>query len=106
METNTPMKKKTVTFHVFRKDGSKNPDIKKYFLENLTLTAQDALEGKIKLQDGTLWDIVLESPVHSALRGADAVKCLVSFQARTYGNFAVFRLFDETKAKLKGEKNV
>lgn len=99
MEKNSP-----VTFHVFRSDGSKNPDIKAYFLSNLDLDVHTALEGSLKLKDGTLWRLVMEDAVQQALKSATSVKVLVSFQARTQGNYAVARLFDAQRAALKATK--
>jgi hypothetical protein len=96
--------KSLITFHVFRKDGSRNPDITRYFLENMIVTAQDALEGRLVLQDRTEWTIVLEVPVKKALQAADNANCLVSFQARVSGNYAVCRLFDEKLAAQKGKR--
>lgn len=93
------LKKPAVTFHVFRKDGSKNPDIKLYFLENMMLDVATVLEKQIKLKDDTVWELVLEPAVIGALKTQKEVKCLISFQARVYGNFAVARLFDPNKAK-------
>ncbi len=97
--------KTTVTFHVFRKDGSKNPDIKNFFLENVQLDAHMASEGTITLEDKTVWTIVLEEPVAEALKQqAGSISCLVSFQARVQGNFAVCRLFDPNKRKQKARQ--
>lgn len=84
-----------VTFHVFRKDGSRNPDIKYSFIEIMSLSAQDAAEGYIVLSDKTTWAVVVEDAVRGMLMTTDAVKCIISFQARVNGNFAVARLFRE-----------
>ena len=94
-------KKHDVTFHVFRKDGSKNPDIKLFFLENMVIDAHTATSETLKLQDGTVWSLILEQQVKEALKRETEVACLVSFQARTYGNYAVARLFDKDKRKQK-----
>jgi len=90
-----------VSFHVFRKDGSKNPDITRYFLDNKTITAHDAMEGKLVLSDRTEWTLVLEPRVREALRQGDSVECLISFQARVDGNFAVARIYDPEKKLSK-----
>lgn len=94
-----------VTFHVFRKDGSKNPDIKLSFLEDMTISVHDIPKGHITLVDGTIWELVMEAPVKEAFKKQTEVKCLISFQARVNGNYAVCRLFDETKSKQRKGAN-
>lgn len=107
METKSETKKSkpSISFHVFRKDGSKNPDIKAYFLENMSLTAHDAIEGKLILSDNTEWTLVLEPAVIDAIKSKETADCLISFQARHSGNFAVARLYNPeykaTKAFFK-----
>lgn len=83
-----------ITFHVFRKDGSKNPDIKAFFLERQRLTAMDAVKGTITLSDKTVWTLVMETSVSKALKEQHEVLCIISFQARQQGNYAVARLYD------------
>lgn len=90
-----------VSFYVYRKDGSSNPEIKKFFLDVRELTAIDAVQGHIRLSDNTIWELVLESPVVKALKAASAVKCVISFQARIQGNYAVARIYDDTKQSSK-----
>ena len=84
-----------VTFHVFRRDGSRNPDIKHSFLEIMYVGAHDAMEGFLRLSDNTMWQLVLEPEVASKLTTTDSIHCIVSFQARVNGNFAVARLYRE-----------
>lgn len=91
-----------VSFVVFRSDGSKNPDILKYFLERMHIGAVDAVEGVLTLQDGTRWTLVLEPQVKEALKQTDNCQCLVSFQARRHGNFAVARLYNPNYKANKG----
>lgn len=87
------------TFHVFRSDGSKNPDIVKHFIERMDISAIDAVEGKLKLKDNTEWTLILEPTAKVALQKASTVYCIISFQARTYGNYAIARVFDQSKVK-------
>jgi len=89
-----------VTFHVFRKDGSRNPDIKYSFIEKRLVSFHDAAEGFIRLDDNTMWALVMENEVKAAMTGSTPTYCIISFQARVNGNFAVARLFkDDYKAK-------
>lgn len=91
------------TFHVYRKDGSPNPDIKRYFLDRREVTAMDAIAGCIVLDDKTKWQLVLEPAVANALRAQDSIFCIVSFQIRQAGNYAIARLYTESKDKRKGK---
>ena len=84
-----------VTFHVYRKDGSRNPDIKHSFLEKKSLSAYDAMSGYLTLEDKTAWKLVLEQAVSQAFTAFQDVLCLVSFQARIDGNYAIARLYKE-----------
>lgn len=90
-----------VTFHIFRRDGSRNPDIKHSFLEIMDVSAHDIAECFIRLEDGTIWSLVCEADVKTAFKSAMLVKCIISFQARVNGNFAVARLH-RTDYKPKG----
>ena len=97
---NQPVKS-PITFHIYRKDGTANPDIKQSFLDRKHLSAQDAIEGSLTLDDQTKWQLVLEAPVQKKLKEQDAVLCIISFQVRQSGNYAVARLFDQTRQKVK-----
>lgn len=98
-------KQETITFHVYRKDGSPNTDIKRYFLDRRQVTAMDAIAESIVLDDKTKWKLILERAVAEALKGQDSVYCIVSFQIRQSGNYAIARLYDQTKDR-KAIKNV
>lgn len=81
-----------ITFYRFRKDGTPNPDIKRAFLQTLTLGVEDAIRGKLWLEDKSEWILVLEPAVHAALRLSSSVSCIVSFQLRIQGAYAIARL--------------
>jgi len=97
MSPNNP----SITFYVFRKDGSKNPDILRYFLEDRFLTAYDAAEGFLSQPDGTKWKLILEDAVrYEITQGNNNCKCLVSFQLRRSGAYAVARLWKPKPARI------
>ena len=97
MDNNTATQEKLspVTFHVFRKDGSRNPDVRHSFIEKQYIGAHDAMEGYLTLSDQTIWKLVLEPEVNSKLQENENCYCIISFQARVNGNFAVARLYRE-----------
>src|SRR5688572_26192875 len=97
------VKKLPISFYVFRKDGSKNPNIKTHFLEEMILDTHTALDKKIKLADDTIWELIMEEEVKQAFKISSSVRCIVSFQAHTQGNYAVARLFKENK-RTKGKQ--
>lgn len=82
----------TPNFYVFRQDGSKKPNLRRFFLDRRNVTAIEAAEGRIILNDKTEWKLILEEPVLEALKKEHHSFCIVSFQAYNYGNFAVARL--------------
>ena len=84
-----------ITFYRYRKDGSLNPDIKRAFLQTCTLRVEDAIAGHVLLEDKSEWTLVLEPPVHEAFKRSSLVDCIVSFQIRKGGCYAVARLFKE-----------
>lgn len=91
-----------ISFYVYRKDGSKNPDILRYFLEERELTAIEAAEGSLLQVDGSRWTLVLEDEVHKRLQeSSDAVRCIISFQLRRSGAYAVARLWKPKPTQVK-----
>ena len=96
-----------ITFYRYRKDGSPNPDIKRAFLQSVVLRVEDAIEGKVWLEDKSEWKLVLEEPVRAALKESSFVSCIISFQLRTTGAYAVARLEQQTgirtQTNMKGE---
>ena len=94
MNTSSPL---PITFYLYRKDGSLNPDIKRAFLQAMSVSAEDAIAGRIFLEDKSEWILVLEAPVRAALKAASLVECVVSFQIRTTGAYAVARIWSPPK---------
>lgn len=95
-----------VSFHRFRKDGTPNPDIKRAFLLRVTVSVEDAICEKIILEDKSEWKLVLEPPVKKTLQATNKADCIISFQLRVDGCFAVARLFEEDKANAKQRNTV
>jgi hypothetical protein len=96
MNKNNP----AISFYVFRKDGSRNPDILRSFLEEHYLTATDAALGFFKQVDNSNWQLILEDEVkNKLLEETEAVKCIISFQLRRSGAYAIARLWKEKKQK-------
>lgn len=92
-----------ITFYRYRKDGSPNPDIKRAFLQTLVLTAEDAIAGRLWLEDKSEWILVLEQPVREALRNQSSCAVICSFQLRIQGAYAVARL--NAKAAVQTHTN-
>lgn len=92
-----------ITFYRYRKDGTPNPDIKRAFLQTLTLGVEDALSGRLFLEDKSEWILVLEPAVHAALKLSSSCECIVSFQLRTQGAYAVARVNVKTQIHKEGE---
>ena len=90
-----------ITFYRYRKDGSPNPDIRRAFLQSVILRVEDAIEGKVWLEDKSEWKLVLEEPVRAALKESSFVDCIISFQLRTTGAYAVARLNTKPETKTK-----
>lgn len=88
-----------ITFYRFRKDGSPNPDIRRCFLSSFLLSAEDAIIGKLWLEDKSEWTLVLEQPVREALKSAASCECIISFQVRHSGAYAVARLDTKTQTQ-------
>jgi len=86
-----------ITFYRFRKDGTPNPDIKRAFLQILNITPEDAISGYLLSEDGSQWTLILETPVYEALKHSADVDCIVSFQVRRQGAYAVARLNKNSK---------
>lgn len=92
-----------ISFYRFRKDGTPNPDIKRAFLFTLNVCAEDAIKGKLYLEDQSEWTLVLEQPVREALRQQATAECIVSFQVRTQGAYAIARLLKHQSQTEKDE---
>lgn len=83
-----------ISFYLYRKDGTPNPDIRRAFLQRITLFAEDAIKGKYFLEDKSEWTLVLEPAVREALLHSASVECVTSFQVRTQGAYAVARIWN------------
>lgn len=90
--------KSPISFYVYRRDGSRNPDIRFSFLEEHHLAAEDAVRGYLLQTDGSRYSLVLEEDVRQALlASAEPVHCIISFQQRRSGAYAVARLYKEKR---------
>lgn len=83
-----------ITFAAHRNDGSLKHHIKRAFLRNMMLNADDLARGTIKLEDDTEWLLVYDSYQLAQKLEDYEVQCIISFQAWTTGqHFAVAREF-------------
>ena|SRR5690606_1512863 len=79
------------SFRIHRTDGSVVPSIKNAFVTKKTLSYEDIRRGYLILEDGTEWQLVMDSETSDKIF-RDKRACMVSFQAHSYGNFAVVRI--------------
>ena len=79
--------------------GQRYEDIKKAYLHARTVTAAEIKESEIcKAPNGILYKIQVDKETRQKILKDGSAQCVISFQQRTYGNFALIRLF---KKELK-----
>lgn len=75
-------------------------DIKKAYLHARTVTADEIKESEIcKAPNGILYKIQLDKETRAEILKKGEAHCVISFQQRTYGNFALIRLFKKERMK-------
>lgn len=75
-------------FKAYREDGSLQPDIIKAFIIKQPVTAMDAVEGKIQIEEYLL-QLVMHPDVRDGLKKEHAVQCIISVQFREHGHYAI-----------------
>jgi hypothetical protein len=93
------------TFRIHRADGSRPLSLKNAFVLKEWLTQEDMDRGFIEIEDGTKWQLsIQDKDIRHVIHSAGRAWCVVSYQAHTYGNFAIAKLFrEQSKDKEKGE---
>lgn len=89
------------SFDVYLANGAKKPDLKRSFLRVVDFGF--CIPITYRLEDGTIWDLFLESEVLDYIRAVDTgVKCIISFQVFWDGEqIAIARLYKEPKQNRK-----
>ena len=92
------------SFYIFQPDGSKHPDIIQAFLIKRNLTVEDVLKGEVTLegQPGKVWKLFLDKQATATFKKRAEAFCLISYQQKKQGYFAVARVFN---AKQKANHN-
>lgn len=80
--------------------GQRYEDIKKAYLHAKEVTAEELKQSEIcKAPNGILYKIQIDKETWQKIMKDGAAYCVISFQQRTYGNFALIRLFKKELRK-------
>jgi hypothetical protein len=87
------------TFGIIDADGKRYKDIKRAYLHARIVTLEEVLSSSItkspSAKDQIEYKIQLDSKCYREIKSNGLAKCLISFQQRTTGNFALIRLFKD-----------
>ena len=91
------------SFYIFREDGSRDSDIIQSFLIKRNITVEEVISGKLTLegQAGKVWNIILDDHARVIFKKRNEAFCLVSFQSKKQGYFAVIRIYKNKAARLQ-----
>lgn len=80
--------------------GERYADIKKAYLHAKTVTAEEISLSEIcKAPNGILYKIQVDKETKQEILSKGSAACIISFQQRTYGNYALIRLFKKELVK-------
>lgn len=87
------------TFGIIDADGKRYKDIKRAYLHARLVTLEEVLSRTIlkspSAKDQIEYQIQLDSKTYREIKSNGLAKCLISFQQRTTGNYALIRLFKD-----------
>jgi hypothetical protein len=80
--------------------GNKLPDIKRAFLAAVYITKYDYELGTViypsqKYKSSRIYSLYYNATLRNLLEKEQCVKCIVSFQQRTHGDYAIARIFED-----------
>lgn len=91
------------TFGITDAEGNKYPDIIKAFLHARPVTIeeieQDFLIKSPSSKDTRKYKIQVDAATKRQIKKLGSAACIISYQQRTYGDFALIRLFSWEKTK-------
>lgn len=91
-------------FQVFKKNGAMHRDVIKAFLEKKMVTTDDVVKESYTFEHNTYKLIVSDEILLELKEGKDEVYCLISFQIRTHGKYAIAIQYRPEKALKLGMK--
>jgi uncharacterized protein YxjI len=89
------------TFGITDAEGNKYPDIIKAFLHARSVSYEEINKATIMKSPSSIspkeYKIQVDSVTRNEIKKLGSAPCIISFQERTYGNFALIRLFKSKK---------
>lgn len=89
------------TFGITDAEGNKYPDIIKAFLHARSVSYEEIKKATILKSPSSLsskeYKIQVDSVTRNEIKKLGSAPCIISYQERTYGNFALIRLFKSKK---------
>lgn len=90
------------TFGILKRNGEKYKDIIGAYISQRIVNINDLHAGFLRpVKNEAIYTIHTDSETFHKINEENEALCVISFQRRTYGNFAMVRLYKPELASLK-----